>query len=198
MGGGRREVMEGVVSLVAAAALLAAGHWVLARLDAQRRVEAIKRRIREATSGARRRWALAGLAFLAVFREAFEVVLFLRTIALDAGTSGALLAGVGVGTVLLVAAVFALVRLGRRVKPGPLLAGMGTMLCVLAVIFAGKGIHALQAADVISVRLLPLPVVEWLGLYPTLQGVMAQLLVLGAFVGIAGVAILRSRARSAA
>jgi high-affinity iron transporter len=199
MGGGSRELMEGIVSLIAAAALLAAGHFVLARADAQRRVEAMKRRLADATSGARRRWALAGLAFLAIFREAFEVVLFLRTVAIDpSNPPGAILLGVAAGVVLLVVTVFLLRRLGRHVKPGPLLAAMGTLLCVLAVILAGKGIHALQAADVLPLTGLSAPAVEWLGFYPSLQGLAAQLAVLAAFVGIAAFAALRSRAQRTA
>src|SRR5262249_27701254 len=84
LGGASRELMEGIVSLLAAAALLVTGHFVIARIDAKHRVDAMKRRLAQAT---RRRSALAGLAFIAVYREAFEVVLFLRAIALDGNTT---------------------------------------------------------------------------------------------------------------
>ncbi len=197
MGGGRREIMEGSISLFAAGVLLWAGHFVFARADARRRVDAIKRRLAGATSGARRRWVLAGLAFLAVFREALEVVLFLRTVALDrSAPAGAVALGVLAGAVLLGGAVYALHRLGRRLKPGPLLATMGTLLCLLAVVLAGKGVHALQLADVLPMRSLALPVVDWLGVYPTLEGLLAQLTVLAAFAVIALVAWLRAGGES--
>jgi high-affinity iron transporter len=195
VGGARRELIEGIVALLAAAVLLATGHFVLARLDARHRVEAIKRRLAEAGAGTRRRIVLVGLAFVAVYREAFEVVLFLRAIALDASApTGAVAAGAAAGALLLVGVVALLMRLGRRLSPGPLLATMGTLLCVLAVVLAGKGIRALQEAGVLSIRPLDVPRIDWLGVFPTLQGVAAQLLVLGTF---ALIALLALRARRA-
>jgi high-affinity iron transporter len=199
LGGASRELMEGIVSLVAAAALLATGHFVLARLDAKHRVDAMKRRLAEAVTGQRRRWALAALAFVAVYREAFEVVLFLRAIALDGNaTDGAVVAGAGAGALILVVVVAALLRLGRRLKPGPLLATMGTLLCVLAVILAGKGVRALQEAGAIGIIPIEVPRVEWIGLFPSLEGVVAQVTVLAAFAAIALVAARRRGAVASA
>jgi high-affinity iron transporter len=192
LGGARREIVEGVVALIATAALVGAGHFVIARLDAKRRVDALKRRLAEAGTG--RRFVLAGLAFVAIYREAFEVVLFLRAIALDAhGTGGAIAAGVAVGFALLIGVVALLLKLGRRMKPGPLLTSMGTLLCVLAVVMAGKGVRALQEAGVIGISPIDLPRVEWLGVFPSVQGLVAQLLVLAAFVAIAALAVVRAR-----
>jgi high-affinity iron transporter len=193
LGGARRETVEGVVALLAAVVLLLAGHWVLARLDAKRRVEALKRRFAAATP-LRRRWILFGLGFVAIYREAFEVVLFLRAIVLDASASTAMVAlGAAAGAVLCVAAVVILSAVGRRLKPGPLLAASGTLLCALAVILAGKGVRALQEAGVLGIAPLGLPRVEWLGLFPSLQSVAAQLVVLAAFAAIAAVSLARAR-----
>ena len=193
VGGAGRELIEGIIALLAAAVLLATGHFVLARLDAKSRVDAIKRRLADAGSGSRRRAALVGLAFIAVYREAFEVVLFLRAIALDGSAPPLMIAaGAVAGALLLVGVVALLMRLGKRLKPGPLLATMGTLLCVLAVVLAGKGVRALQEAGAVSIRPLDVPRIDWLGLFPTLQGVAAQLLVLGAFFAIAFLA-LRAR-----
>jgi high-affinity iron transporter len=190
LGGASRELMEGIVALVATVVLLLTGHFVLARIDAKHRVEAIKRKL--AASGGRRKAVLAGLAFVAVYREAFEVVLFLRAIILDASASGwAVAAGVGAGLVVLIGVVWLLMRLGRRLKTGPLLATMGTLLCVLAFVLAGKGIRSLQEAGVVGIVPIPAPRVEWLGIFPTLQSVAAQVLVLVAFVVVAMIAVAR-------
>ncbi len=194
LGGASRELMEGIVALLAAAALLATGHFVLARLDAKHRVDAMKRKLAAAASPGRRRAVLAGLAFMAVYREAFEVVLFLRAIALDAGGSGAAVAaGAGAGALLLVGVVALLLRLGKRLKPGPLLASMGTLLCVLAVVLAGKGVRALQEAGAVSIWPLAAPRVEWLGFFPTLQGLIAQIVVFLAFFAIAMRGVIPAR-----
>src|SRR5262249_6540997 len=122
---------------------------------------------------------------------------FLRAIALDGNaTQGAVIAGAGAGALILVGVVAALLKLGKRLKPGPLLATMGTLLCVLAVILAGKGVRALQEAGILGIRPLDTPRIEWIGLYPSVEGVLAQLAVLAAFVAIALVA-LRARRRGA-
>jgi high-affinity iron transporter len=193
LGGARRELVEGLVALLAAAVLLLAGHWVLARLDAKRRVDALKRRFAEA-SPAGRRWVLFGLGFVAIYREAFEIVLFLRAIALDASQSPvSVAAGAATGAVLCIVAVVLLSALGRRLKPGPLLAASGTLLCGLAVILAGKGVRALQEAGVLGINPLRLPRVDWLGLFPSIQSVAAQLAVLIAFAAIAASAVARAR-----
>jgi high-affinity iron transporter len=196
LGGARRELMEGIVALFAAAVLLLTGHFVLARLDAKHRVDAMKRRLADAGSSARRKGVLATLAFVAVYREAFEVVLFLRAIALDVtapGTGGAIALGVGAGALLLVVVVALLLRLGRRLKPGPLLATMGTILCVLAVVLAGKGVRALQEAGVLGIHPVSVPRIDWLGVFPSLQGVVAQMVVLAAFFAIAVVGVRAHR-----
>jgi high-affinity iron transporter len=194
LSGASRELLEGSIALLAAVVLLLTGHFVLARADAKMRVDAMKRRIGDAASG--RPWVLAGLAFLAVYREAFEVVLFMRAITLDAGAGAgtAVLGGVAVAAVSLIVLVFLLAKLGKRIKPNVLLTGMGTLLCVLAVTLVGKGIRALQEAGVIGITPLELvPRFEWLGLHPTLQGVAGQVLVFAVFVAIALAAYWRGR-----
>jgi high-affinity iron transporter len=197
LGGASRELMEGVVALFAALALLATGHFVLARIDAKHRVDALKRRLADAGSaGTRRRLVLASLAFVAVYREAFEVVLFLRAIDLDVtdpGTGPAIAAGAAAGALLLIGLVALLLKLGRRLKPAPLLTVMGTLLCVLAFVLTGKGIRSLQEAGLIGIHPLNVPRIEWLGVFPTLQGVTAQIAVILAFAAIAVLAKVRAR-----
>jgi len=40
----------------------------------------------------------------------------------------------------------------------------------------GRGIAALQEAGVLNAYYLEAPTIEWLGFFPTMQGVMAQVL----------------------
>jgi high-affinity iron transporter len=197
MGGARREIMEGSVSLLAAAVLLMAGHWVLARIDARRRVDALKTRLKAADGGRGRAAVLVVLGFVAVYREAFEVVLFLRAIALDQGQAGAwVAAGAAAGLVMLIGLVAALSRLGHRLKPGPLLTGSGALLCVLSIVLAGKGIRSLQEAGVMPITPFEGPRVEWLGLFPTTQTLIAQLAVLAVFALVSMSAIRNLRGAS--
>ena len=77
---------------------------------------------------------------------------------------------------LLIAGVAVLLRVGRRLPVGPALTVASVLLCLMAVVFAGKGAHALQEAGYLGVIDVPLPRVEWLGVFPTLETSVAQLL----------------------
>lgn len=182
LGGFGREVLEGVIALFAAAVLIYASHFVLARMDAQRRVETLKQRFASA-SPAQRGLVLFSLAFVAVFREAFEVVLFLRAILIENSAHAlAVLGGVGAGAVACLA-VFPLARLIRsQLALRQVLTVSGSLLCVLAVVLAGKGVHALQEAGWVSITHVAFPQVDWLGLYPYAETLIVQALVIGVLV----------------
>jgi high-affinity iron transporter len=199
MGGVQREVIEGGVTLIAAAALVYAGHFVLAGADAGRRVRRLKVRIASGSASGRF-LMLFGLAFVAVYREAFEVVLFLQAVLVQNPGSGWLvltgsLAGLAVCLVLAVG----IIRLGARLNPSRVLTGTGALLCAFAVVMVGKGLHALQEAGVVGIRYFAVPRIDWLGVYPTVQTVGSQLLLLAAItlLAVAAHTRLRSAARPA-
>ena len=100
--GATRALTEGVTALLAAAILLYVGVW----LHGKRHAHAWQAFIGARLQGALARgtlWALAGVSFLAVYREAFETVLFYQALWQQAGRSAS--GSIGVG---LAAAVFAL------------------------------------------------------------------------------------------
>jgi high-affinity iron transporter len=168
-----REIVEGAVTLLAAGVLLTAHHWLVGAAEGRRRAEGIK----EALSGASGGWTLAVLAFGAAYREAFEVVLFLQAIMLDTAAGPTpVLAGIGVGLALLAVLVVAMLRLGRRIKPGPLLTTASVLLCVMAVIFVGKGLRSFQESGLLSIHPFGGLRVDVLGIYPTVETMAAQLL----------------------
>ena len=194
LGGQSRELVEGIVALLASLVLLTASHFVLARMDAKRRVTALRERLAGAISAGRRRIVLATLAFVAVYRETFEVVLFLKALMLDARSSSAsIAAGVAAGVLAILVFVYLTSRAAGRLKPGPLLTASGTLLCALAVILAGKGVRSLQEAGTIPITLFGSARVDLLGVFPTAQTVAAQAAVLIAFALI----VLWERRRAA-
>jgi high-affinity iron transporter len=184
--GASREVTEGVTALVAAAMLLYVGFWMHRHSHAARWKAFIETRVRSALSG-RTLWALASVSFLAVYREAFETVLFYQALWVEAGPGGHLAVGLGCvsGFVGLGLLAWLILRLGLRL-PVAWFFGVGSaLMAVLAVVLAGKGIAALQHAGRLPVATLDLPAIPSLGVYPTWQGVLTQLvvivLILGAF-----------------
>ena len=170
-----REVVEGALQLVTAALLLYASHWLLAAASARRLVSFLSSRTLQAGSAL----VIFGLAFAAIYREMFEVVLFFRGLLLESpGESGPVALGAAVGLLALFGLVIAFQKVGRKLKPRPLLITCGILLCLLAVLMVGNGVRALQ-----EVGLVPLTVwggfeVRALGLYATREGLLSQAIVL--------------------
>jgi high-affinity iron transporter len=184
--GASREVTEGVTALVAAAMLLYVGFWMHRHAHAARWKAYLETRVESALSG-RTLWALAAVSFVAVYREAFETVLFYQALWIEAGPEGRVAVGAGfvaavVGLVLL---AWLMLKLGLRLPVGWFFGVGSALMAVLAVVLAGKGIAALQHAGKVPVGALDLPAIPSLGVYPTWQGVVTQLaltlLIVGAF-----------------
>ena len=176
--GAGREITEGITALVAAVMLLYVGFWMHRHSHAARWKAFIETRVATALSG-RTMWALASISFLAVYREAFETVLFYQALWVEAGADGRLAVGAGFAAAVvgLVALAWLILKAGLRLPLG-LFFGVGSILmALLAVVLAGKGIAALQEAGRLPVQPLDLPAVPSLGLYPTWQGVLTQLAV---------------------
>jgi high-affinity iron transporter len=127
-----------------------------------------------------------GLTFAAVYREMFETVLFFRGLLLEAPGSGAAVgAGAATGLVALVALVALFQRLGRKLRPRPLLVTCGVLLCILAVLMVGHGIRSLQVLGTIPLTVWGAFQVPALGLYATREGLCAQAFVLLALIASA-------------
>jgi high-affinity iron transporter len=132
-------------------------------------------------------FVLALVSFMAVFREAFEVVLFLRAIWIDLDTTGQTSASLGIlsSTVLLSGFAFLAVKQGRRLPLGLLFRVCSWTMIGLAFILAGKGVHSLQEAGILTVSSLPFnPRIDLVGVFPTMETVAAQVVLVGIFAGL--------------
>ena len=175
--GASRELAEGFGALFAALVLVFVGVWMHGKAQAGDWQRYIADKLGHALS-ARSAWVLFLLAFVAVYREVFESILFF--VALSAqGNVGALAAGGAVALALLAAIAFAMFRFSARLPIGKFFAYSSALIAVLAVVLAGKGIAAVQEAGLLGVTPLGrAPRVEVLGIYPTLEGLAAQAAVL--------------------
>jgi high-affinity iron transporter len=192
LSGANRELAEGLLQLLTAALLLYASHWLLASLSARRLVSFLSAKTMAAGSGA----VILGLTFVAVYREMFEVVLFFRGLLLEAPGDGAAVAGgavAGLGALVAVVAVFQ--RVGRKLKPRPLLVTCGVLLRVLAVRMVGNGVRSLQVLGVLPLTVWGAFEVPALGLYATREGLCAQAFVLLVLIGSALWTALRRHPR---
>jgi len=179
MSGAKRELVEGVGQLVTAALLLYASHWLLAAASAKRLVSFLSAHAVRAGSSA----VVFGLAFAAIYREMFEVVLFFRGLLLEsAGQGGAVALGALCGLVALVAIVALFQKVGKRLRPRPLLLTCGVLLCVLAVLMVGNGVRALQEIGAVPLTVWTGFQLRALGMYGTREGMLAQAAVLAVLI----------------
>lgn len=184
MSGAGRELTEGITALLAAAMLLYVGWWLHSRSNAQAWNRFIREQITVAL-GTRTLWAMAGISFLVVYREIFEVILFYETLWAQAGADrhGAVLWGIVAAALLLILIGGAILRYSVRLPIGPFFTVSSILLALMAVVFVGNGIAALQEAGVLeatTVRFVSLPL---LGVYPTLQSLVPQALTLVMIAG---------------
>lgn len=174
--GASREVTEGLGAVFAALVLLSIGLWMHQKSSAGRWQSYLEAKLSEAMSR-RSMWALFALAFIAVYREVFETVLFYSALAAD-GNGRALMAGFVTAVVLLVVVAWAMLRTSARMPIGKVFSITSVFVAMLSVILIGKGMAALQEAGWIGATPILAPRVDLLGMFPTLETVAAQLAVL--------------------
>jgi high-affinity iron transporter len=139
--------------------------------------DAWQKYIREHMSSAMSRgsaWFLFGLSFLVVYREVFETILFYAAL-WEQGDTQAIVAGAAVAISALAVIAIAMLRFSRRLPITQFFSYSSVLIAVLAVVLTGKGVAALQEAGLIAIRpLQAVPRIDLLGLFPSLQAIVAQ------------------------
>jgi high-affinity iron transporter len=176
-----QEVLEGLTMVIATAVLFYVSYWLLSKMEVMKWSHFVKSKVHHAvTSGSA--LALATAAFLAVYREGFETVLFYKALLISAGPVaglGPVLGGMLVGALLLVVIYVAVNRFGMRLPLKPFFAVTSAFLYYMAFVFAGAGIAELQEGGV-----LPMTPVSWaprlpaLGVHPTVETLATQALLI--------------------
>ena len=190
-----RELLEGLTGLLAAAMLVYVGYW----LHSKTSLNAWHRYINQRTTSALSKnslLSLALIAFLAVFREGAETVLFYIGIAPSIGL-GDLVWGLVLGAAGLSLVGLLILKFSMRVPIKPFFLGTSLLLYYLAFKFVGMGIHAFQVGGVIAAT--PgdyLPHNDFFGVFPTWETTMAQAAILFATLTVILVGKLRASAYS--
>ena len=193
--GAHREVTEGVTALVSAGLLLYVGFWLHGKASAVRWNQFIRNQMTTAI-GRGALFSIALVSFLAVYREVFETVLFYQALWLQAEGNGqtAVVAGFAVGFTALVVVAWVIARMSVRLPLGAFFAASSVLLAVMAIVFAGQGIAALQEAGKLAASRINFPSIPLLGIYPNLQGLALQLALLTIIV--IGFAYMRGSRRA--
>jgi len=173
----KQEVLEGVTMVAATVVLFYVSYWLLSKMEVVKWNHFVKSKVHGAlTSGSS--LALASAAFLAVYREGFETVLFYKALFLAGGpdsSSMPILAGILLGAIMLVGVYVGISRFGVRLPLKPFFGVTSAFLYYMAFVFAGKGVAELQAGGLISTTIVSwAPRIPALGIYPTGESLLAQ------------------------
>jgi len=197
-----QEALEGATMVVATVVLFYVSYWLLSKMEVVKWTRFVKSKVQDAvTHGSA--LALGTAAFLAVYREGFETVLFYKALFISAGPGAAaapVLAGMLAGFILLVGVYVAMNRFGVRLPLKPFFAVTSAFLYYMALVFAGSGIAELQEGGFVSLTpLAGVPRVPAIGLHPTVETLTAQgLLVVLALVALVWTFVIEPRRAIAA
>jgi high-affinity iron transporter len=183
LSGRHRESLEGFVSVFAAVALFYVGYWLHTHAEVKKWRSFVDQKVKTVVS-TRKVWGLVGISFFAVYREAFEVVLFYQALWLQSESNRApVISGFIAGSSALIVLALAIFKLGLRLPLKYFFGATGTLLYILAFVFAGTGIKELQAAGWVPSTPVSFPLqVPFLGIYPTVETLAAQMAMLVAFI----------------
>ena len=177
--GASRELTEGFGSVFAAVVLLSVGIWMHGKAQADHWQRYIREKMSKALSGGSA-WFLFVLAFVVVYREVFETILFYAAL-WHQGNGGPILVGALGACVGLAAIAWAMLRYSRRLPIGKFFTYSSWLMAVLTVVLAGKGISALQEAGIVGIApLRAVPRLSLVGLFPTAQTIAAQIAMVAA------------------
>ncbi|MDO5723723.1 MAG: FTR1 family protein [Flaviflexus sp.] len=185
MAGQSQEIIEGVTALIAVAMLVYVSNWMIGKSDAA----AWDKFIKDKTDTSLSKGSLASLAFvafLAVVREGAETILFYQPILASAeGKTHLVWLGMGAGVAALLVVYLAIRFLSIKIPLRPFFIATSLLLALMALTFTGSGIRELQEGDAIGITPLEgLPTIDLLGIYPQVESLAAQAIVLAVIIGL--------------
>ncbi len=188
------EKLEAVVGIVAICVLLLVLNWFFHKVYWTEWIKGHRERSKELLAeGVGAAGAAAGtitglylLGFTSVFREGFETVLFLQSLQLSSGT-GIVLGGVTLGLFATAVVGYATFALERKLPYKRLLIVTGVLIALVLIVLVGNTVRTLQGVGWLPITPLdvefPLWMGTWLGIFPTVESLVAQA---GAFAFVIG------------
>jgi len=195
--------LQALLDLAALAVLLVMLAWFFQKFCWTRyaaREQARHRRILERAPRSSRilgsSLGLVAVGFTVIYREGLETVLYLQALRAQAG-GAAVVEGVLLGGALAATIAMLMLRLRRRLPYRQVIVTTAALIGLLTVVMTGQATRSLQAAGWLAIAPLhvevPVWAGQWLGLYPSLQTLLAQL---GCAIAIVLTAVLSERLRT--
>ena len=183
--GQNRELLEGFTMIIAVFMLFSMSYWLLSKVEAQN----WKRYLEGKLSTALTTGSLIGLwltSFLAVYREGAETVLFYYALVGDAKSAVSfiyLFAGIIVGAIILTICYFVMRYTVVKLPLKPFFMFTGSFMYLMAFVFAGKSVLELIEGKLFEPTLISgVPEISWLGIYPYMETLIPQAILLIAAV----------------
>lgn len=197
-GGAHNDLMEGCVILLSAGLMFYVSGWLFVKQDPRQWQAYLKTHTDRVVAGGTL-YAVATLAFLAVFREGAETVLFLHALSKTSGGWGpSLIAGVLAASVILVGLYAIISQTTRRLPLRAVFLVTSGFLFLMGLKFIGQGLQEFQEQALVPFDVAPgADTLSWLGLNPTWEALGLQILVLAvAILGVAYTHLAKSHAEA--
>jgi len=174
-----QEIIEGITALIAVCVLFYVSNWMISKAEAAAWSGYIDSKVQSSVER-RSAFTLAFTAFLSVFREGAEVVLFYQPM-LSEGNADMVWMGFGAGCVLMVFVYLAITKLSIRLPIKVFFTATSILMAIMCVAFLGSGIKELAEGGLFECTLYVTgvpenDVVQVLGIYPYLETLLPQLI----------------------
>ena len=153
--------------------LISVGIWMHGKSRSDAWQDYIKAKLSTALSRGSA-WFLFSLAFVVVYREVFETILFFVAL-WSQGAHLAMLAGAATAALALALVGWGLLSYSKRLPISQFFSYSSLLIAALAVVLAGKGFAGLQEAGLLGIHPVSfVPRIDILGVFPTWEGLAAQ------------------------
>jgi high-affinity iron transporter len=187
--GASRELIEAIAGVSAVGVLFWVSFWVLNRIETKKWIEFVKAKIWKATTTGGVTVFIM-LSFFTVYREGFETVLFYQAMLSFAKyMEWYVIAGMILGLTVIVGIAFIVRKLGKKL---PLRVLFGLTMGIgayMSITFIGNAVRSFQEAGYISathmigiIPRLDINLAAMTGIHPTLETVVAQLILLSVYI----------------
>jgi high-affinity iron transporter len=192
--GDHSDVLEGIIILLAALLMLYVSGWLMVKQDPRGWQDYLAAKANNAMAQDTV-WAVAALAFFAVFREGAETVLFINALATaEGGWSAGLFGGLAAATVGLAVLFYFINLIAQRLPLRPLFIVTSAFLFAMAIKFIGEAVQEFQEQSVVPVtEVKGSALLSAMGLNPTLEALSLQGMVI--LAALATFSIVQRNAR---
>ncbi len=199
--GANRELIEAIAGLSAVAVLFWVSFWVLNKIETKKWIEFVKAKVWKATTTGSV-IVFTALAFFTVYREGFETVLFYQAMLSFARYMELyVVAGLVIGLAVIIGVAILVNKLGKRLPLRALFALTMGIGAYMSIAFMGNAVRELQELGVVPttplfgiVPRLDINLATMTGIHPTLESVVAQVILLAIYlIGSLYILILKPR-----